>query len=68
MNFDLPTAVPARRDEVHLELRSVGYIQTKIRLVGANRETAMFVLETKERNIDASVVCPCCCSNIGDRI
>ena len=57
MNFDLGSAIPQHRDEVrHLALRSGnGYIQTKIRLIGSNRETAMLVLETQYRNIYVSV-------------
>ena len=70
MNFDLGMAIPTHRDEVrHLELRSrAGYIQTKIRLIGSHRETAMFLLETQGSDIDASVVCFCHCSSIGDKI
>jgi len=56
LNFDLGTIPACRNEDHHLELRSNGYIQTKIRLVGGNRETAILVLETKGGNLDASVV------------
>jgi len=55
---DLGSAIPLHRDDVHhLSLHSVsGCIETKIRLVGSNRETAVFNLETNARHICVSVI------------
>jgi len=53
MNFG--NAMPRHRHHLALDSGS-GYIQTKIRLIGSNRETAMLVMQTKKGNIYVSVI------------